>query len=536
MRMKIPEINKKEGLVGYAERLSGLYTLDSSPEQRKKRGQFFTPTQVSLYMARLFNINNDKIYLLDPGAGTGALTAAFCERLLESSKTVNLTIDVFEIDSNLLPLLKKILTWIKRRMERAGHNVAYNIYKQDFILENNGYFNQDMFWSLDEHIMYDFVIANPPYYKLGKSTPQSSAMLDLVSGQPNIYSFFMALSASMLKPGGEMVFITPRSFCSGLYYKRFRNWFLENMNIENIHLFESRNGVFNNGEVLQENIIIKAKKNLKPKNKLTISVSQNKEFTRLQKLRLPTSDVIFRHKKESFIRIPTSFIDVEVLHIVDNWPCTLRDYGLEVSTGPVVPFRAKEFLIPEVIKSPKSVPLLWMHNIDEMRVVWPLSRNNKPEAIKLCSESMPILLPVRNYVLLKRFSSKEQRRRLYAAVFLENEFPYDLVGIENHVNYIHSSKRNLTAQEALGIAALLNSKIIDNYFRSLNGNTQVNATEIRELPLPEIEAVEEIGRVVYKFLDREKEINVDEIISSVICIDEKVNNLLRKGEAVYGKG
>ena len=68
----------------------------------------------------------------------------------------------------------------------------------------------------------------------------------------------MAVAANMLKPKGEMVFITPRSFCSGLYYKKFREWLLNNVQITNIHIFESRKDVFDKDKVLQENIIIKA--------------------------------------------------------------------------------------------------------------------------------------------------------------------------------------------------------------------------------------------------------------------------------------
>ncbi len=358
-------------------------------------------------------------------------------------------------------------------------------------------------------------------------------MMDLVSGQPNIYALFMALSASMLKPGGEMVFITPRSFCSGLYYKRFRNWFLENMELSNIHIFESRSAIFKSDNVLQENIIIKAKKSKGSQGKLTISVSPNKDFFKHRKITLPASDVIFHNNRNNFIRIPTSLLDVEVLHIIDNWPCTLRELGLEISTGPVVPFRAEKFLLPELVEKPKSAPLLWMHNMKDMEVVWPLKKNNKAGAIKVCAESRPLLLPVRNYVLLKRFSSKEQRRRLYAAVFMEKGFPHDIVGIENHVNYIHRPKGNLTIQETFGIAALLNSRIIDNYFRSLNGNTQVNATEIRSLPLPNIEAVKEIGNAVYKSEVGGKEVDINDIIASTVRIDEKVINLLREGEAVH---
>jgi len=259
--MKIPERGKQEGLVEYAQRLSELCSKTYNAEIRKHKGQFFTPKQVSKFMASLFEIRHNTIRPLDPGAGAGILTAAFCERLLNNEMIVNLTIDVYEIDQNILPFLKMILESCKVELEGRGHNVEYNIYEHDYILCNKNYFTKsDLQLFGEKPILYDYIISNPPYYKLNVDSPQSIVMRGLISGQPNIYAFFMALSASMLKPEGEMVFITPRSFCSGLYYKKFRKWLLNNVQIINIHIFESRKEIFDQDEVLQENIIIKAKK------------------------------------------------------------------------------------------------------------------------------------------------------------------------------------------------------------------------------------------------------------------------------------
>jgi adenine-specific DNA-methyltransferase len=330
----------------------------------------------------------------------------------------------------------------------------------------------------------------------------------------------MALSASMVKPEGEMVFITPRSFCSGLYYKRFREWFLNNVQITNIHIFESRKEVFDKDEVLQENVILKAKrrKETKQHDKVIISTSKNKDFDRLGSIVVPPAEVIRHRNGETFIRIPTSSRDVDILHVIDKWPATLRDLGLEISTGPVVPFRAEEYLLPELTENPKSVPLLWMHNMRDMDIVWPMKKKSKASAIHVCDETVSLLLPVKNYVLVKRFSSKEQKRRLYAAVLLESEFPYESVGIENHVNYIHKPEGNLSVYEAYGIAGILSTRLIDNFFRSLNGNTQVNATDIRSLPLPSIEDIRRIGKVLYESQSYRSGFHLEQAISKVLGV------------------
>jgi len=515
--MKVPERDEKEGLVEYAERLSALHSNVFGAKGRKPKGQVFTPEPVSSFMAGLFDIRRDDISVLDAGAGTGVLSAAFCEKLLSRGKPVSVTIDAFENDPNIIPLLRKVLQEGKKELERNGSKVDFNIIAKDFILSNETYLSAPRLFERGKKRLYDFIISNPPYYKVGTRSPYSKMMAGLVCGQPNIYALFMTLSASMLAPGGEMVFITPRSFCSGLYYKNFRKWFLQHVRITRIHIFESRKDIFNKDEVLQENIIVKAKKNGKGE-KVTITTSRDKNLNVLGKIEVAYTDIVSPKNGESFIRIPTSMLDVKILQTIDKWECTLKHLGMEISTGPVVDFRAKDHLRQELTKG--SVPLLWMHNMNKMRVTWPSKKNKKPSAIVYSERTNPLLLPVRNYVLLKRFTSKEQRKRLDAAVLKQSEFPYEAVGIENHVNYIHKPNGKLSVSEAFGIAALLNTGLIDNFFRSLNGHTQVNANEIRNLPMPDLSLVRKVGELVSK--NKGLPANIDRIISSELGIDTDI--------------
>jgi len=302
--MKIPERKQNEGLVEYAERLSAFYPDVLRPKDMKPRGQFFTPKQVRIFMAELFDINRDKITLLDPGAGTGVLSAAFCEKLLSRKKPVSLVIDAFENDPEIIPLLKRVLQECKKDLEEKDSKVEFNVLAKDFILTNETYLSGPGLFERGEKF-YDFVISNPPYYKVGTESPYSRMMAELICGQPNIYAFFMTMAASMLADKGEMVFITPRSFCSGLYYKNFRKWFLRKAKITRIHIFESRKDIFDKDEVLQENIIIKASKNGQ-EGIVTITISKDKDLNVFGRIEVDYSDIVSPKNSESFIRIPTS--------------------------------------------------------------------------------------------------------------------------------------------------------------------------------------------------------------------------------------
>jgi adenine-specific DNA-methyltransferase len=534
--MDVPAKIKNEGLATYAERLAGLYAEDHGMAKRKSRGQFFTPAQVARFMANMFDIKGSCIRLLDPGAGTGMLSAAFCERLAGQSNSCELTIDAYENDPKPLPFLKAVLESCKDTLRTKGINMAYNIHEQDFILHNEAYVNRNsLLWTGKEPILYDFVIANPPYYKLNKNSPHAAVMSDYVCGQPNIYTLFMAISANMLKPAGEMVFITPRSFCSGLYYKKFRQWFLANVELSHVHIFESRKEIFDKDEVLQENIILKAirKKGQTHNGKIIISTSKNKHFETIKKLTVSDPNLILNKTEESFIKIPASPLDLTVLNVIDKWPFRLRDLGLEISTGPVVPFRAERYLLQEPTSNGKSVPLLWMHNMTGMKTVWPANRNKKPAAIKVAESSEQLLLPVKNYVLVRRFSSKEQPRRLHSSVFLVSDFPHESIGIENHLNYIHKPGKDLSVDEVYGLSAILNTAIVDNYFRTLNGNTQVNATDIRSLPFPAMKDVIKIGQVVRKKLDSEVDFDLDKTVGEILGIDETLIDVINKESDKY---
>ena len=125
-----------------------------------------------------------------------------------------------------------------------------------------------------------------------------------------------------------------------------------------------------------------------------------------------------------------------------------------------------------------SAPLLEPHNVRPFETVWPVERRGKPTAFRVCQASLKHLVPTRNYVLLRRFSAKEERRRLTASWLLRAEESRPYLALENHLNYVYHADRELTVEETYGLTALFNSALLDRYFRVISGNTQVNATEL----------------------------------------------------------
>jgi adenine-specific DNA-methyltransferase len=483
-------------LLAHAADAQIRYERLTSVEDRKKKGQFFTPPEVCKFMASLFcDAQSHTFRLLDPGAGVGSLTAALCDRFLNLGAPRKIEIHLFENDPEVLPFLLQTVEHCAQMLGENDHSMTYEIHAQDFILDAAAtvFGPPSLFHNGHEWGEFDGIIMNPPYFKVSKASPYARTMDDVVHGQPNIYAFFLAAAAQMLRPGGELVAITPRSFCNGLYFRGFRRWFLEKMALDHIHLFESRTQTFR--DVLQESLITVSHRLGSPSSEVTVSTSSGIRDRVSTSITVPTRAVIDNSCGHANIRIPASVEDQAISEAVESWPHRFTELGLRISTGPVVPFRATKFLLPHT-HGKKSAPLLSVFNVKPFRTEWPLIHKKHPSAFEVCPDSQSLLLPTQNYVLLRRFSAKEERRRLTASCLIASDFSHPYVALENHLNYVYHAERELTLEETFGLAALFNSALLDRHFRTISGSTQVNATEIRTMKFPALCSATAIGRAV----------------------------------------
>lgn len=477
-------------------------------------------------MAGLFSAIPKNFRLLDPGAGVGALSAGVCETVLDLRSSRSLDIHAFENDPAVIPLLEENMRNCRRALERAGHRLTYTVYVDDFLTAATRRPGQAWLFGNGEDLgEFDGVIMNPPYFKIGGDSASARAMSEVVHGQPNIYALFLAKAAELLRPGGELVAITPRSFCNGLYFRDFRHWFFARMVLERIHLFESRTDAFKGANVLQESVITLWHRLGLQGATIGISTSFGGDLPEtLDVQTLPAAAVVDDSCGDLMVRIPASLEEAKILSATESWPARFSDLGLRVSTGPVVLFRAKQFLLKEP-DGQATAPLITVHNVRPFQTVWPLPKRNKPTAFRVCPGSLKHLVPTRNYVLLRRFSAKEERRRLTASCFLGEQEPRPYLALENHLNYVYHAKRDLTADETFGLAALFNSALLDRYFRTISGNTQVNATEIRTMKFPDLGTVSKTGRRVRKLHDLQPAV-VEKIVLEELGINGALERYL----------
>ena len=507
-RSTMPGSREGERPTVYADRVGEWYVERRSANQRKAYGLFLTPQPVAGFMGRQISVRGRKLRVLDPAAGAGVLACAAVEALVtRKSKPDAIELVAYEVDNDLIAPLRAVLDHLTRWCrDQRGTTIHVHVRGSDFILANADAMPQvGLLRPCTPAGSFDAVIANPPYFKIGKCDPRAAAVPDVVHGQPNIYALFMAVCAAILRPGGDFVFITPRSFASGHYFRRFRSVFFDMIRPTLAHVFDSRRDAFRRAGVLQENIILcGVREDCWHENpaRTGIEISSSlgvPDIDRASRRKLPASAALNTASVDRILCLPVSDADDEALSLVGSWPAGLRDMGLDISTGPVIPFRATGLVVREGRVPGRHAPLLWMNHVHAMRATWPLDRH-KPEYIQR-EGARALLVPNRNYVLLRRFSAKEEVRRLTAAPWIATDIVGADVGLENHLNYIHRPGGELSEDEAWGLAALYNSRLLDTWFRAVNGSTQVNATELRAMPLSAHGTITELGRRVKRLAD-----------------------------------
>jgi len=452
-----------------ADALRRALVRTTTRQHQAELGQFMTPSNVARFMASLFVPGPFKACrLLDAGAGVGALSCAFLERWAGApGRFATIDVTAYEIDERLRGHLE--------RHVGAYPGVTQRIVAGDYIEATT----RDVAKTPSGH--YTHVILNPPYRKIRSNSAHRQALRRFGIETVNLYSAFVALALTETALGGQIVAIIPRSFCNGPYYRPFRDFILERAALRQIHLFGSRKAAFRDDAVLQENIILRLERG-GVQGAVTVSTSADDSFADLEGHDVPFERVVLADDRERVIHVPTErgALAIEICPAVSS---TLTDIGIQVSTGPVVDFRLKEHLCDRPGKG--SVPLLYPAHFSRGQMTWPIAGMKKPNAIRCNSETRKWLLPRGFYCVVRRFSSKEEKRRIHAGVVDPAAFAdAALLGFENHLNVFHENRQGLAEPLAHGLALFLNMTAVDAVFRSFNGHTQVNATDLRMMKYP----------------------------------------------------
>ena len=482
-------------------------TGELNQRTRGKLGQFMSPAAVAMLMSEMLDDFGSEVRILDPGAGTGSLSVAAVMRAVQSTpRPSRIEVVAYEVSEVLAGHLKTNLEAARGYAYANGVELNWEVRIADFIAHGAELLDAG------DAGKFTHVITNPPYRKINSKSPERALLRRIGLETSNLYTGFAALAVLLAAPGARFVMITPRSFANGPYFRPFREFFLDRVALRRIHIFEKRNLAFADDDVLQENVIVAAVvgRQLDVSAQITLSQSSGHPDETPTHRPVPYGRVVVPDDQNRFLRLELDDAAYRVAEAMRSLPCTLEDLGLKVSTGRVVDFRAREALRPD--PEDDTVPLIYPCHMHAGGITWPVV-GKKPNALVRDKTTASLLVPAGTYVLIKRFTSKEEPRRIVASICGDIDGAAQLA-FENHLNYFHMKGHGIEPVLARGLALYLNSTFADQAFRMWSGHTQVNATDLRVFRYPSLTTLDAMGRTYRTKMPNQERVDavLDELV------------------------
>lgn len=298
--------------------------MQGPPSRRIRRIKvsFFTPLSISEFMGRLAAYSGNKdVSILDPGCGLAILSCALIEHIVQEIVPEHISLTLYETDKKVVPLTEDVLSYLKTWCGDRKVKLDYQLNESDFVQEKCECLDgaDTIFGDLSGSERFDYIISNPPYFKLSKDDIHTRSCASIVDGQTNIYALFMAICAKLVAEDGQMIFITPRSFASGRYFQSFRDFLFQHVSIDLIHLFNTRKDTFAKDEVLQELVIIRMVPAGNGK-RITVSYSQGiSDLDHPYQKKYAASEIVDVSSEEKVVYLPVDGRDEAILSLFRSW-------------------------------------------------------------------------------------------------------------------------------------------------------------------------------------------------------------------------
>ena len=486
--------------------IGGLYTAAMPDTVRAQLGAHYTPPALCerlLDMATDAGVDWNSARVLDPACGGGAFLSAVAQRMLRRATRDGSQIVLEDVTRRLLGLeVDPFAAWMCRVFLRSTFDEFCRI---DAARVDSVVLECDALTRSPDGDGFDLVVGNPPYGRVSLPGEVRKTYRRSLYGHANLYGLFTDLALRYAKPGGIIAYVTPTSFLSGMYFKALRGLLGQQAPPVSIGFVNPRKGVFD--DVLQETLLATYRRGNRPQAAQVYFVRPDTEGA--VKSTIAGSFQVPEVPEQPWL-VPRTQGHAVLIERAAALPHRLRDYGYVVSTGPLVWNRHKSSL--RNAAGNKRHPLIWAESVRQGGVFEfkAQKRNHQPYFEPKADEDW--LVTDFPCVLLQRTTAKEQERRLIAAelpaAFLAE---HGKVVVENHLNMIRPAQDRPRVSPA-AVSVLLNSEVVDQLFRCLNGSVAVSAYELEALPLPSPEAMKEIEGLVEQGAGR-------------VRLDEAVNRL-----------
>ena len=476
-------------MLNLAVRNTGKLVREKSKSENIRLGRLFTKKDTAALMAGMLKIDASKgVYtILDPGAGTGILAAAAIEHLCKNAPNAKqIFITCYENDPVFLPMLHDNLERIRKKCRHDyGVRLYVTVYEEDYLVDSKNHYTVSFFDAVEDK--FDIIICNPPTDLVEKGSVAADTVGGVTQLKISAAFLFARLAAKHLEEGGQLVIMLPTTVASASQLTSFRREMASTLALEKIHLFIGKQKNAKRAIPLKKNIILAYKRGERSKNiEITTSVDNGKAASALP----PVPYGFIVDENDGSLTLPKSVEDTKIVSYISAFPETLSSLGLKMSTGLVIDSKCEGLLFTEPIKG--SLPLLRPSAIKNGQISFP--QPVKRQYIAPVNQSL--IQKNKNMIIIKRIPAKSDDRFINSAIYMAAQLPaYRYISTHNKINFIDTKDPNLEIcpRLAFGLFALLNSTIYDRYVSIMSKSKQINSKEMRDLPLPPRNIIENIG-------------------------------------------
>jgi adenine-specific DNA-methyltransferase len=471
--------------------LGSIFTSLMSQSIRSTNGVFYTPpvlVQRLIYTVEESGFDFRSSKIVDPACGCGAFLIPLALKIKQDLELLPAHEVMIHMQSHLFGMeLDPFAAWLAQVfLEIALMDIIHETQcvVEPLITIGDTLENRELL-----NTRYDLVIGNPPYGKIKLDLRLRERYKESLFGHANLYGLFSHLGADILNQNGMLAFLTPTSFLSGEYFKNLRQYLRKTMSPVAQDFVTVRKGVFE--DVLQETMLSTYRKSdnlVFPVRVHEISTENNHKL----KVQYLGAFLLPEDKTAPWL-LPRSHVQSHYISQMRNMHHNLNNWGYKVSTGQLVWNRHKDQLKNT---SKNAYPIIWAESItpDGKFKLKAEKRNHVPFFRSNVGDEW--LITKKSCILLQRTTSKEQDKRLIAAALpIELISKYKGVVVENHLNMIVPISDNPRISPEV-LAVFLNSKAVNEAFRTISGSVAVSAYELESLPLPDPDSLKALIHLV----------------------------------------
>ncbi len=475
---------------------------ERSREENVRLGRLFTKKDTARRMADMLTLDPTKTAytILDPGAGTGILSAALIERICrEVPACRQIFVTCYETEQLFLPMLADNLERIRRKC-RHDYDVKLfvTIFDENYVVDSKNHYTVTFSRTLAD--TFDLIVCHPPCALLEKSSEEAESAGGVTQVKISEAYLFAKMAAGHLEPEGQLVILLPTVAATAAQLTPFRRYMHERLSLRAVHLFIGVQKNVKRAVPLKKNMILCFAAG-EAREDITITTSTDAGTPARTVMLPPLSYAFVVDKTDGSLTLPKSVEDTNIVRYIGSFQDTLAGLGLKIATGRILDARCRELLFNDAAKG--LVPLFRPCTIQGGRVEFPGTQQKNP-AMPAVVAPHQYIAPVtanlvqrnKNMIFIKRVFSKSDERFINAGVHLAGSLPaYPYISTHNKILFIDTKnvKGEMSARFAYGLFALLNSTIYDRYISIVSKSKQVNAKEMRDLPLPPANIIENIG-------------------------------------------